>query len=104
MAAGKYSTRFAWLKAVNGPPDSFGERGEPSTVAAGFLWGELADVGATRSTELESERQLTTGTIRIRNYPAIAAGDQLRDAGLGTLWLVRSVVTGDNERICTVEL
>lgn len=102
-AAGQYVDRVEWLKRTKGVPDSFGDRKPTDTYPSqGYLWAAIEDVAANRSTEKESERQLTSGTVRIRNYPAVVAGDRLVD-GDGQTWTVKTVIAGDNEISCEVE-
>ena len=100
--AGGYRDRLEWLKQTKGTASGFGEK--PSTYPSqGFLWCAVEDVAAGRVTEKESERQQTTATVRIRNYPAVAPGDRLHDVGRGELWTVRTVARGDNETRAEVD-
>jgi head-tail adaptor len=96
MKAGDYNTRLEWLRKSKGSRDSFGQREDPYTPA-GYLWGAVEDVAAGRTTEKQSEKQLTSATIRIRNFPDVAAGDKLREVASGAEWEVLTVVDGDNE-------
>lgn len=104
MKAGDYSTRLEWLSRVtDATPDPFGQR--PLTFqSAGYLWCAVEDLNPTRPTEKESEAQKTTATIRIRNYPAVMAGDRLYDAAEDDTWTIKTAhATDDNETICEVE-
>lgn len=109
-AAGEYTDRFEWLRRSLGTPDPFGQKGgalrsrgrQPGYPSQGFLWGLTADVTADRSAERESDRQETTGTVYLRGYLDVAAGDQLDDAGNGTTWTVRTALQRDNETACEV--
>ncbi len=96
--AGSYADRLEWGQKTAGTPDAFGDR-KPSTTypSQGYLWCAVEDVGASRETKKEGERQLTTATVRIRNAPAVAAGDRLGD------WTVLTVTAGANELTCEVE-
>lgn len=99
--AGDYATRLEWLRRTPGAKTPAGER--PATYpSAGHLWAAVEDLVGSRETAQESERQLTTATVRLRNYPGVQPGDRLRDAGLGHLWTVGHVVRGDNELVCEV--
>lgn len=99
MPAGDYPTRFEWLKRTPGDPDGFGQRadGHPSQ---GYLWGVVEDLAGGRASAQESERAEITATVRLRNLPAVVAGDRL-SAG-GAVWTVESAVEGDNELILDV--
>lgn len=102
MSAGQYSTRFAWYRRTPGSKDTYGGRGDGHPVA-GYLWGsDVEDLVASRETAQESERQTTAGTVRLRNYPGVKAGDRLRDAKWGELWTVQTVARRDNETHCEV--
>lgn len=102
MAAGKYPTRFEWRRKTAGTPDTFGQKPKEHENL-GSLWGAVEDLAANRTTEKESERQLTSATIRLRNYPEVAPGDLLREAGSGVEWSVRTAIEGDNEIECEAE-
>ena len=101
-AAGEYETPFAWVRAGEPVADTFGEE-HAADEQLGTLWGVAEDVAAVRETRDGVERQFTTATIRLRNYPDVVAGDQLRDLADGELWDVLTVVAGDNEIACEVE-
>jgi head-tail adaptor len=101
-AAGEYVDRLDWGQRTKGTPDSFGQA-VYTFPTQGFLWGVVEEVAGLRVTEMESEKQQTTATIRLRNYPAVAAGDRLTD-GLGRVWRILSAVRGDVEVLCEVEL
>lgn len=103
MRAGDYRTRLTWLRTTLGTPDGFGQKPE-ETTALGSLWCAVEDVVANRESRKESERQITTATIRVRNYPDVRPGDQLRDDGESTTWTVLTAVAGDNETLCEVEV
>ncbi|HEX4608855.1 MAG TPA: head-tail adaptor protein, partial [Urbifossiella sp.] len=77
MTAGEYPWRFEWLKKSAGTPDGFGQPSD-SFPSQGTLWGALEGLSGSRTGSKESERQDVSATIRLRNYPAIAAGDRLR--------------------------
>lgn len=99
--AGDYSTRLEWLKRGPGNPDTFGQR-EETWIPQGYLWGAVENVVAARVTESESEKQETSATIRLRNYPAVGPGDKLREVGSGAEWTVETAVEGENEIECEV--
>jgi hypothetical protein len=102
--AGAFIDRLEWLKRLpTAKGDGFGQRPQGAFESKGHLWCAVEDIAANRETRKESERQVTTATIRIRNYPGVKAGDQLRDAILGQTWDVRSAVELDNETVCEVE-
>jgi len=104
MRAGDYCIRLEWLKRIpDAQPDSFGQR--PRThESAGYLWCAIDEATANRETEKESEGQKTSATVRIRNYPAIVAGDRLYDAAEDDTWEVKTArATDDNETVCEVE-
>jgi head-tail adaptor len=100
--AGDYPTRFTWKRRQQGAPDTFGEKPDEYPVL-GTLWGAVENLGAARVTEKASERQETTATIRLRNYPAVKPLDVLRDMGTGDEWEVETAVAGDNEIVCEVK-
>ncbi|VTR95238.1 : Phage_H_T_join [Gemmata massiliana] len=100
-AAGAYRYRLEWLQRTKGAPTSFGER-QDTFPSQGHLWCAVEDVAGNRDTQKESERQLTTATVRARNYPAVVAGDRLVDADANT-WTVKTAVEGDNEMVLEVE-
>jgi hypothetical protein len=100
-AAGAYSDRLTWLKLTAGPADGFGQK--PKVYdSQGLLWGVVEDVAGGRETRKESERMVVSAVIRLRNYPAVAPGDQLRD-GRGDVWTLLTAVKLDNEVYCEVE-
>jgi head-tail adaptor len=101
MRAGEYRTRLEWLQRTPGTPDGFGQRAD-TYPSQGYLWGAVEDLVGGRETAKESERQVTTATVRLRNYPAVVAGDRLLDVGLDTTWTVEHAVRGDNELVCEV--
>lgn len=102
-AAGSYNTRLAWLKLVTGPPDGFGQKPRTNTTQDGYLWGAVEDPAGARETRKESERVVVSAVIRLRNYPPVRPGDQLRDDGRGDTWTVLTAVRLDNEVYCEVE-
>jgi hypothetical protein len=114
-AAAKYRTRLEWFKRVLGTPDAFGDkpgakrsRDKNDTYPSqGFLWGSIEDASGGRQTEKESERQVTTATIKLRNRPGVVAGDQLRDAARNEVWTIRTVTQSydadPNETVCEVD-
>jgi hypothetical protein len=100
--AGTYRDRVEWLQKTKGVPDTFGDRKPTFTYPSqGFLWAVVEDVAGGRESRLEAKRQVSTANVRLRNYPAVVAGDRL-SAVLGTM-TVLSVVGGDNEVTCEVE-
>lgn len=99
--AGEYDSRLAWLRKSPGEIDAFGQR-FPGNPFLGHLWGVVEDVAASRETVNGSSRMVTSAMIRVRNYPALVAGDQLRDEGLGDVWTVSVVWRGDDEVLCEV--
>lgn len=101
MAAGQYSTRFEWFQFALGEADSFGQRAD-SFNSQGFLWGALEDVATGEAEKLTRQTATLTATIRLRNYPELAARDALDDAD-GTRWFVHAVRYGENETVCEVE-
>lgn len=104
MKAGDYSTRLEWLKRLpHAKPDTFGQR--PRThESAGYLWCAVDDPTSNRESEKESEGQKTSATVRIRNYPAVLAGDRLSDPNEGHMWEVMTArATDDNETVCEVQ-
>jgi len=100
-AAGEYDTRLEWFKKTQGGVDEFGQRHDEFYPSQGYLWGAVEAAAAGRSSEMESERQETTATVRLRNFPAVAAGDRLRDRD-GNEWTIETVLAGDNEVVCEV--
>lgn len=102
MAAGGYPERFRWLRRQRaaGGTSATGQKTDTFT-AFGHLWGVTDDVVGGRASAKESERQVTTATVRLRNYPDVRAGDRLDSAG--TVWTVLHVVAGANEILCDVE-
>lgn len=100
MGAGDYHDRLEWRKRVPGGRDSFGQPVD-TYPSKGFLWGVVENVQGNRTGEKEQQREQLSATIRLRNYPAVKAGDQLAD-GDGGVWTVGSVVAGDNETTCEV--
>lgn len=102
-AAGGYNTRLAWLKQQTGPPDPFGQKPKSNAQLDGYLWGAVEDVAGARETRKESERLVVSAVIRLRNYPRVRPGDQLRDDGTGDTWAVLTAVRLDNETYCEVE-
>ena len=100
-AAGGYNTRLEWLQRTAGTPDGYGQRRD-TYPSQGYLWCALEDVAGNRTVEKESEKQVTSATVRIRNYPAVVPGDRLGDAD-GGIWTVKTAVAGDNETLCEVE-
>jgi hypothetical protein len=100
-AAGEYTTRFTWLRRKQGVPDTFGAKPEEFDIL-GSLWGVAEALGAARVSEKASERQETTATIRLRNYPDVKPLDVLRDAGEGDEWEIETAIAGDNEMVCEV--
>lgn len=101
MAAGEYTTLFTWLRRKQGEPDTFGEKAE-EFEHLGNLWGVAEDLAAGRVTQKASERQETSATIRLRNYPAVKPLDVLRDAGGGDEWEIETAIAGENEMVCEV--
>ncbi|MDY3558120.1 head-tail adaptor protein [Gemmata sp. JC673] len=100
--AGDYRDRVQWLQRVKGK-DGFGDRRAGDTwTDAGALWAAIEDVIANREGVKESEKQKTSATVRLRNYPGVVAGDKLQDLD-GNVWLVKTAVNGDNELTCDVE-
>ncbi|VTU02778.1 unnamed protein product [Gemmataceae bacterium] len=102
MRAGRYADRLNWLKHQTKPADGFGQKGK-GYAHEGYLWGAVEDVAGGRESRKESERQVVAGVVRLRNYPAVAPGDQLRDEGRGDTWTVLTAVKLDNEVYCEVE-
>lgn len=95
-AAGDYAERLNWQRRTPGTPDSFGQR--PDTFpSVADLWAAIEDSSGGRSSSKESEHQVITATIRVRQYPAIKAGDRLVSYRWGDVWTVDHVVRGENE-------
>jgi head-tail adaptor len=102
-AAGEYIDRLEWLQrsTAGRTLDGFGQASDPF-ASQGFLWGVVEDLRGGRVTEQASEHDETTATIRLRNSPAVVAGDRLVDLGRGEAWRVLSVTRGVNEVLCGV--
>lgn len=96
--AGEYPDRLEHKRRRVAGRDGFGQTVDVFD-SRGFLWGAVENIQGNRAGTKEGERDRYTATVRLRNYPAVVAGDQL--AGL-TVWTVESVVSGDNETICEV--
>lgn len=102
-AAGEYDVRVEWFKKTPGGVDSFGARLDAVVESQGYLWGAIDDRAVARVTEKESNRQLFTATIRLRNYPEVGPGDTLREAGTGIEWTVLTAQELDDEVACEAE-
>lgn len=102
--AGDYLDLVEWMKRnlAGRTHDRVGQATD-AFVSQGYLWSAIEIVTGGRVTELASERQQTTATIRIRNYPAVLAGDKLVDQGHGDTWKVLSAARGSDEVLCEVE-
>lgn len=106
---GDYNRRYQWLKRAAGTQDSFGQKpgfrrwltAAPDYPSQGYIWGTEEDQAANRETQKESERNVVSATIRLRNFPPVGPGDQLIN-GLGFVWTIDTVRRGDNEMICEV--
>lgn len=97
--AGEYRERLTWLRRVKAPAgtrDGFGQRAD-QFAEVGPLWAAVEGQSGLRTTSKESEGDQVTATVRVRQYPAIVAGDRLRSVRWGDVWTVESVVRGDNE-------
>lgn len=102
MRAGDYRDRVQWLQRAKGA-DTFGDRRAGDTYTPeGYLWGVIEDVSANREERKGANVQVTSATVRLRNYPAVVAGDRLQDLD-GNVWTVKTVAAGDNEVTCDVE-
>ena len=62
----------------------------------------LGELTGGRESAKESTHQVLSATIRVRNYPAVVAGDRLRDVRWDETWTINHVVPGDNEQVCDV--
>lgn len=102
MKAGDYRDRVEWLQRTVVASDGFGER-TATFPSQGFLWCAIEDIGANRESKKEGEKQVSTATVRIRNRPAVAAGDKL--VGVLATMLVKTVTRepSGNELSCEVE-
>lgn len=99
--AGDYQTRLQWMKRTKSTADGYGDRKATDIYPSqGWLWCAIEDVAANRESRKEGERQVTSANVRLRNYPAIVAGDRLAGEHV---WTVLTVTEGDNETICEVE-
>jgi head-tail adaptor len=102
--AAYFIDHLEWLKRTQAAAgDGFGQKADAFT-SQGFLWCATADLAGGRRTAKESERQERTATVRIRGRVGVVAGDRLRNAALGDLWTVDSVVFNwtDYETVCDV--
>lgn len=99
--AGEYDTPLEWRKRAGRTADGFGQPADQFT-GQGTLWAAVEDLVGGRASGKESEGQQTTATVRLRNYPGVAAGDRLYDAGRGELWTVDHVARDVNELRCGV--
>lgn len=100
MKAGDYRDRLEWLKRTRATKDGFGAPVE-TYPSQGYLWCAVEEVTANRESVKDAQRQVTTATIRVRNFPAIGPGDRL--SGGGFVWSVLTAVAGDNETTCEVD-
>jgi len=101
-AAGRYPVCFAWCVHTYGSPSAVGD---PTDVYADpvNLWGGYdADRTGTIQQVLNADEQVTTATVRFRNYPAVGPLDSLTDPQSGEVWYVDTVRRGANEILCDV--
>lgn len=103
MRAGEYSEFYAWSVRSLATADGYSEKPDAYT-ASGNLWGTPAeDTTSGTETQSESEQQVTTATIRLRNYPTVKPLDRLTDS-LGRVWRINHHYRGANETVCDVRI
>lgn len=102
--AGDYPERFDWQKRAPGAKDPVGQRAD-TFPSQGSVWGRLENPGGTRRTSKESDRQLVTGTVRLRGFVGVVPGDRLVSRRWAETWTVTTAVPdrGEFETVCQVE-
>lgn len=100
MSAGKYRTRFTWMK-WNREKDTTYKQPQVDHIENGNLWGSVEDLSADVMTFNSLRESTVNCEVRIRNYPAIDVKDRLR-TDIATYY-IEGIREGDNELIldCT---
>lgn len=102
--AGGYAERFDWRQRTPGTKDTVGQRAD-TYPSRGSVWGRLEGPIGTRRQMKEADRQVVSGTIRLRGFVAVAAGDRLVSQAWGETWAVLTAVPdrAAYETVCGVE-
>ena len=76
MNAGDYSYRLQWLQCSRTADGTTGDRPKTYTLN-GYLWSSIELQSATVQNEYGAQRTQASGTIRLRNWPAIQTIDRI---------------------------
>lgn len=69
----------------------------------GTLFGSLESNQGSLQDYNGVQDGVTTGTIRLRDYPSVSVRDRLVDQQFDEVWRITGMYRGDNEIVCQVE-
>ena len=102
MAAGKYSTLFAWFRRSEIGRDEFNEP-RYQFQYLGKLWANVDVPSSSPETRYSTEVNVVLATVAIRQYPSVKPEDLLVDVEWDVIYRVLNTHRGDNEVIVDVE-